>query len=162
MGEKRTILIPDSVLEQIHDLLKQASALLRPYETPLTPAERRDLPKMGEKTLGFVEKAHEFATQSPDLAPPFLDMANFDASLADAHNLWPLFLLTQQLHEGVDDIATLAGSEAYRESLIFYNSVKMAARQDVLGAKAVCEDLKKSFPRRKHKRRGEDEPEADS
>jgi hypothetical protein len=44
--------------------------------------------KMGEKTLSFVEKAHEFAQQNPNLVPPFLDMAAFDTDFADAHNLW--------------------------------------------------------------------------
>jgi hypothetical protein len=33
---------------------------------------------MSEKTLSFVEKAHEFAAQNPNLVPSFLDMAAFD------------------------------------------------------------------------------------
>jgi hypothetical protein len=30
--------------------------------------------KMGEKSLTFVEKAHDFATENPEFVPPFLDM----------------------------------------------------------------------------------------
>jgi TolA-binding protein len=53
---------------------------------------------------------------------------------------------TLQLHEYTDDTAMTSGSEAYQAALIFYNSVKMAARQDVPGAKAVYEELRKRFP----------------
>jgi hypothetical protein len=36
----------------------------------------------------------------------------------------------------------------------FYNSVKMAVRQDISGAKAVCEELKKRFPGGRRKKNG--------
>jgi hypothetical protein len=161
MEDKHAILIPPDVLAQIQGLLQQASTLLLPYVTPLTPSERHTLAKMGEKTLSFVEKSHEFAAQNPNLVPPFLDMAAFDIDFADAHNLWPLFLLTQQLHENVDDTTMVAGSEAYQAALVFYNSVKMAARQDISGAKAVYEELKKRFPGHKHRSAGDDEAGGD-
>jgi hypothetical protein len=41
-----------------------------------------------------------------------------------------------------------AGSEGYQAALVFYKSVKMAAAQDVPGAKAVYEELKTRFPQR--------------
>jgi hypothetical protein len=154
--EKKSILIPTSVLAEALELVKEAIEKLGPYVNPLTPHERKVIPKMGEKTLSFVEKAYEFAKQSPELVPPFLDMVDFKNSFLDAHDLWSLFLKTQQLHENVDDTTMLAGSEAYQDSLIFYNSVKMAARQNVVGAKAVYEELKKRFPGRKRKDESED------
>jgi len=39
-----------------------------------------------------------------------------------------------------------AGSEAYQAALIFYNSAKIASSQNISGAKAVYEELKKRFP----------------
>jgi hypothetical protein len=57
-----------------------------------------------------------------------------------------LLLSTQQLHENVDDTVMVAGSEAYQSALVSYNSVKMAAHQDIPNAKAVYEELKKRFP----------------
>jgi hypothetical protein len=158
MEDKHSISIPDTVLTKALGLLQEANALLLPYVTPLTPAERHTLAKMGEKTLSFVEKAHEFASQSPDLIPPFLDMAEFNDDVAIAHNLRPLFLITQQLHENVDDTTMLAGSDAYQDALMFYNSVKIAARQNVLGAKAAYEELRKRFPG--HKRKSANEADA--
>ena len=46
-----------AIVQKLDELLK----LIEPYVTPLTPQERHDLPKMGPKTLAFVEKCHDFA-----------------------------------------------------------------------------------------------------
>jgi GrpB-like predicted nucleotidyltransferase (UPF0157 family) len=62
----------------------------------------------------------------------------------------------------VDDTTMVAGSEAYQFALIFYNSVKMAARQDIPGAKAIYEDLKKRFPGHKHRSYSDTEPESEA
>jgi hypothetical protein len=61
-----------------------------------------------------------------------------------------------QLKENIDDTELIAGSEAYQEALMFYNNVKLSAGQDVPGAKAVYEELKKRFHRTK---RGQAEPD---
>ncbi|MDR3350575.1 MAG: hypothetical protein LBN98_02860, partial [Prevotellaceae bacterium] len=61
MKEKHVIQIPPEVLIQVQSLVDTAINLLSPYVLPLTPEERRDLPKMGNKTLSFVEKAIEYA-----------------------------------------------------------------------------------------------------
>jgi hypothetical protein len=159
MDDKHAIQIPADIVLQVKNLVQQANNILLPYVTPLTPLERRTIAKMGEKTLSFVEKAHEAAVENPNLVPPFLNMASFNIDFADAHNLWSLHLATNQLHENVDDTTMTAGSEAYQASLIFYNSVKMAARQDIPGAKAIYEELKKRFPGPKRKNSGNDETE---
>ncbi|MDR1116140.1 MAG: hypothetical protein LBL33_08365, partial [Tannerella sp.] len=86
MEDKHSLLIPANIVSQVQGLVNQAKALLLPYVTPLTPAERHTLPKMGEKTLSFVEKAHEYAVQNPNLCPPYLDMAAFNTDFADVHN----------------------------------------------------------------------------
>ncbi|MDR2794032.1 MAG: hypothetical protein LBB61_10300, partial [Treponema sp.] len=72
----------------------------------------------------------------------------FGVDFADAHGLWTLLNTVQQLEEAVDDTEMIAGSEAYQAALVFYKSVKMAAAQDIPGAKAVYEELKTRFPQR--------------
>jgi hypothetical protein len=52
----------------------------------------------------------------------------------------------------------VAGSEAYQAALVFYKSVKVAAAQDIPGAKAVYDELKTRFPGGKRKS-GETETE---
>jgi hypothetical protein len=152
MENENRILIPENVLADVLNLLKNANHLILPYVTALTPTERRTLAKMGEKTLSFVEKAHEYAKLNPNFVPSYLNMADFDIDLADARNLWSTLLASQQLHENLDDTSMVAGSEAYQAALVFYSSVKEAAHHDVPSAKAIYEELKKRFPHGRRKK----------
>jgi hypothetical protein len=143
--------VPKKEIEEITGKITEAIALLKSYLVTLTPNERQEMPKMGEKTLTFVVKAHEFATQNPELRPPFLNMEEFDIDFSDAQGLWGVCNLAQQLYENIDDIEMAAGSEAYQAALAFYNYVKLAAAQDVPGAKTVYNELKSRFPHGKQK-----------
>jgi hypothetical protein len=143
--------IPVEVLRDAQTKLNDLNALLSKYELQLTPDERRSMLVMGDKTLGFVEKAYDFAVQNPALVPAYLDMAEFSIDKTDAIGLRTLLNTAQQVVEGIADTEMAAGSEAYQAALVFYNSVKVAAAQDVYGAKAVYEELKKRFPGTKRK-----------
>ena len=143
--------IPQEVLTQAQTKINETAALLAPYFVALTPTERHELPKMGEKTISFVEKAYDFAKQNPNLVPPYLDIAAFGVDFGDAHGLWTLVNSIRQLEENAGDTEMTAGSEAYQAALVFYKSVKMAAAQDVPGAKAVYEELRTRFPGGKRK-----------
>ncbi|GHU46102.1 hypothetical protein FACS1894190_18160 [Spirochaetia bacterium] len=143
--------IPAEVLTQAQTKANELKTLLAPYMLALTPTERHELPKMGEKTIGFVEKAFDFAKQNPNLCPPYLDMTAFAIDFGDAHGLWTLLTTVQQIHQNIDDTEMAAGSEAYQAALVFYSSVKVAAAQDIPGAKAVYEELKTRFPGGKRK-----------
>jgi hypothetical protein len=62
MKENRHIqLIPSTILTQAQAKIDEAKTLLAPYLLALTPVERHELPKMGDKTIAFVEKAYDFA-----------------------------------------------------------------------------------------------------
>jgi hypothetical protein len=143
--------IPQDILTQTQTKIQEALTFLTPYLLALTPAERQGMPKMGEKTISFVEKAYDFAKQNPNLVPPYFEMTAFGTDFTDAHGLWALHNLVLQLEEGISDTEMTAGSEAYQAALVFYKSVKMAATQDVPGAKAVYEELKTRFPGGKRK-----------
>jgi hypothetical protein len=95
--------------------------------TVLTPAERHGLPRMGEKTISFVEKAYDFAQRNSGLVSPYMVIDAFGVDFADAHGLWTLLNSVQQLEEAIDDTEMTAGSEVYQAALVFYKSVKMAA-----------------------------------
>ncbi|MDR2782966.1 MAG: hypothetical protein LBB48_03850, partial [Treponema sp.] len=123
---QHTQAIPSTVLTQAQAKIDEARALLAPYMLALTAAERRELPKMGEKTIAFVEKAYDFARQNPNLVPPYLEVDTFGVDFADAHGFWTLLNTVQQLEEAIDDTELTAGSEAYQAALVFYKSVKMA------------------------------------
>jgi hypothetical protein len=143
--------IPEDVLSQAHTKLQEAQALLAPYLLALTADERHTIPKMGEKTVSFVEKAFTLAKENPNLLPSFLALDDFAIDFADARGLLAVHNLLRQLQEGVADTQMTAGSEAYQAALVFYKAVKVAAEQNIPGARAVNEELKARFPSSKRK-----------
>ncbi|MDR1493400.1 MAG: hypothetical protein LBT05_11860 [Planctomycetaceae bacterium] len=151
MENKHVVPIPPEVLAQAQSYIDSANLALAPYVLPLTPAERRDLPKMGDKTLSFVEKAQDYAHQYPTLCPSYLNMNEFDTDMTDATGLRKLHIAAKQLSDNIDDTVMAAGSESYQAALVFYNAVKAAAAQDIPGAKEIYTDLKSRFPKVKRK-----------
>jgi hypothetical protein len=144
--------VPPKVVERVNDLTREILDLLAPYATPLTAQERKELPIMGEKTVSFVTKAFEFANANPDLCPNFMDVEEFRIDFADAIGLRVVRNSATQVYEVVDDIVLLSGSEAYHSALTFYSYIKLLASQDVARTKAIYEELKKRFPRRKRRK----------
>jgi hypothetical protein len=143
--------IPTEVLSEAQRKIQEAVTLLSPYLLALTPEDRQGMLKMGDKTIGFVEKAFDYAKKNPELAPSYLKMPDFEADFTDARGLLGFHNMIMQLENGVSDTEMAAGSEAYQAALVFYNSVKMAADQNIPGAKAVYDELKERFPKRKRK-----------
>jgi hypothetical protein len=97
MEDKHVIPIPPQVLTQAQANIDAALAALAPYLLPLTPAERHDLPKMGDKTLSFVEKAQDYAHQYPALCPSYLNIAEFDVDMTDATGMRRVHITAKHL-----------------------------------------------------------------
>jgi hypothetical protein len=143
--------IPPEVLTQAQANIDATIALLAPYVLPLTPEERRDMPKTGNKSLSFVEKAYDYAKHFPELCPSYLNIADFGVDMADATGLRVLLISAQQLADNIDDTALVAGSESFQAALTFYAAVKTAVDRDVPGAKEAYNQLKERFPGTKRK-----------
>ena len=114
----------------------------------LTGKDRKEILKMGDKTLAFVEKALEFANQNPWLLPGYinLDEANKDFALAKA--LSDIQKECTPMVRGMEDTKMVAGSEAYNAMLLFYGFLKEANRSNQAGVQAICDELQKRFPGR--------------
>jgi hypothetical protein len=137
--------IPKDEVEQALGKIDEAFDILRPNLYSLTPDDRQKLLKMGDKSLAFVEKTGELAASNPQFAPSYFNLDEFNIDLADAVNLRTVANRLQQLSREVDDTAMLAGSEAFTQALSYYNSVKQAARDNIPGAQALFDELKKRF-----------------
>jgi len=147
-NDKHRDSIPEEALEDARIKIDAIQASFASSMVPLTAEERHKMLKMGEKSLAFVEKAHDFAHQNPALVPDYLDMDAYDVDFQDAHGLWGLINSIEQLLDNLSDTVMAAGSEALQASLVFYQSVKTAAAQDIPGAEAVYNELKTRFPQR--------------
>lgn len=99
-----------------------------PFLVDLSSEERHALPKMGDKTRGFVSQALTLATQNPDILPRSFDVDEMrkDVDLLDA--LSPVKLALAQLDELVDDTLLEVGSEAYSSALLVYQYARAAGK----------------------------------
>ncbi|HBX21350.1 MAG TPA: hypothetical protein DEF88_13000, partial [Porphyromonadaceae bacterium] len=86
----------------------------------LTGKDRKDMLKMGDKTLAFVEKALEFANQNPTLVPAYINLEEANKDFALAKSLSDIQKEFIPLVRGIEDAKMVAGSEAYDAMLLFY------------------------------------------
>jgi hypothetical protein len=75
---------------QVYDQIEAVKTALAPYTFALTPQERHAILKMGDKSLAFVEKTRDYASDNPNLVPSCLDIDGFDKDFSDARDLWSL------------------------------------------------------------------------
>ena len=137
--------IPEADLQAVKDALATIQSILSPYLMALTPEERRVLPKMGDGTTPFVSKVIEYADDNPEFVPPFVNVQEMKLDWNAVQDLMPLLRAVSQLESNLNDTVMLAGSESFVSSLSYYNSVKLAAKMNVPGAKVIYEDLRKRF-----------------
>ncbi len=140
--------LPDADRAAILAAVKILQDKLLPHLVDLNVQQRRELPKMGDKTLAFVAKALDYAKEHPQMCPPFLDMAEFQKDMDAVRLLQDLQRPLAQVADVIDDSLLLSGSEAYAAALVFYHSVKSAARSKVQGANTIFDDLAQRFPAR--------------
>jgi hypothetical protein len=76
-NDKHTTAIPDATITQVHGQISAVKQTLQPYIIALTPHERQTMLKMGDKSLAFVEKAHDYAADNPTLTPSYLGYGGF-------------------------------------------------------------------------------------
>ena len=119
-----------------------------PFLVNLSPDERKQLPKMGDKTLGFDQKCAGYMTSNPELIPSFVSVAELGKDRTLAADLNDIARELSELAEGVDDTTMLALSEAYMADLSYYQSVRQAAQRGVVGADSIYSDLNQRFPGR--------------
>lgn len=137
--------ISDQTLAQIETKISEIRQLLSPYLVNLTPEERTKLPKMSDKSVSFVSKVMEYIKTNPDLIPPMMDKEEMEKDFKLNQSLQPVFKILKQLSENVSETLMLTGHEAYVQALLYYATVKMAAKTGSPDAKTIQEDLGKRF-----------------
>lgn len=140
-----SIVIPDEEIKQINEAFKLIENILNKYVIALSPDERRKKAKMGNKTIGFVEKIMEYTVSNPEFIPTYLKVGELNIDFAAANVMTNMFRVSSQLTNELNDTILLCGSEAYTAALMYYNAVKQASKDNAPGAKTIYEDLKKQF-----------------
>ena len=143
--------IPADKMQNIETAIKTLQTDLMPYLKSLSPAERKELSKMGDKTFSFVQKSLEHAAQNPELVPAFLDLEEFKKDMEAFTSLRNMFNSISQIATLVDDTDRLAGSDSFAAALVFYSNIKTAAKIKAPKANDIYNDLSARFPGRNSK-----------
>ena len=146
-----------TIMENLASIKSKLSSILT---INLEEDDRMGLAKMGDKTLAFVDKSLNYASQHPEIVPAFLDVAEGKKDFALASGMNAILKEVSMLHRGIEDAVMLAGNEAYEAARIFYNAVKGAAKSNVPGASAVVNDLQQRYPGNKARVRVQPEQKA--
>lgn len=149
MENKINYSIPDELIADVTAKLTDVANQLKQFMIALTPGERQEIPKMGDGTLPFVQKCLGYCKSNPEFAPTFIDFEGLAADMKVYEQLLPVYRMVLQLENKLNDTSMEAGAESYISALGYYNSVKLAAKSDIPGAKAIYEDLKKRFAKEK-------------
>ena len=143
--------IPQEVIDSVTRKINECKAELAPYMQGLTADERRDLFKMGDKTVATVQKTQSYVETNPEFIPAYMDVREFNRDVTVVNQLKPIEDLVQQLGVDVSDTRMLAGSEALQQALLYYGQVREADSKGVPSSRAIYEDLQPRFARRRAK-----------
>lgn len=143
--------IPEAVITSVLQKLNACKTELAPYLQGLTAEERRDLFKMGDKTVATVQKTQSYTETNPEFIPTYMDVLEFNRDVNVVNKLKPIEDLATQLVVDVSDTSMLAGSEALTQALFYYGQVREADSKGVPTSRAIYEDLQPRFSRRKSK-----------
>jgi hypothetical protein len=147
------VAIPEAELSEIRGAIDTLRAKLAPRLVSLSPQDRQELPKMGDKTVAFVQKAMEYGSRNKELVPPYLDLAALQLDFEAVRTLRELSQELGPLAASLEDSMVLSGSEAYQGALLFYGAVKAAAKAKAPRAEVIYEDLASRFPGAQSKKR---------
>ncbi|BAX81659.1 cytochrome P450 family protein [Labilibaculum antarcticum] len=132
--------------DQVDQAVNTLKTILEPKLISLAASDKRDMPKMGDKTLAFVEKSVGYGGMYPDFMPKFIDVDEAKTDLRSVKGLKQLLTPLLRITNELDDTMTMAGSEAYSSALSIYKVLKNAANMGQAGAQEASDDLKSRFP----------------
>lgn len=150
MNENRiSIQISSADAKAINDAIAVINEKLQPILIALDAGDKRNLAKIGEKSVSFVDKTIQYSETNAEFLPAFIDVAEMKKDYAAFNTLNGFLRPLTQITKNLDDTATLCGSEAIAASLTYYNSVKQAVKMGVPNASAIYDDLSQRFEAQK-------------
>lgn len=112
MDNRISFLLNDEEKTDINQAVEILVNIQEPKLKTLTLDERKVLPKMGDRTVAFVEKALEYGQEYPQYIPAFIDVPEAKLDFDTVKTLRVYFTQLERITNELDDSMTLAGSEA--------------------------------------------------
>jgi hypothetical protein len=120
-------------------------SILQPKSVVLSDEERRNIPKMADGNLPFVEKAIGFMQTASEFKPNFVDAQDAQIDL-NGYKLARQYLISaKDILRILEDISMLSGSEALLASLAYYRNVQFYNKQNQPNANSIYEELATRF-----------------
>ena len=127
--------------------------MLTPYLVDFNPEERQVLVEIGTEAYSFLEKSYKLAFENPPLFPAFVKSTVFGEDFSIVRELRSFAGKLDMFLNNVIDMEMAAGNNALEAALVFYQTLKIAARRDIPGARVLYEELKPGCPPRRQGRR---------
>ena len=144
MYRRNIIPLSEKEVSQIQTLLQELKERLS-FTIGLTQEERKQLYKVDERRLSFVENACREMEKNSSILPGFLDVQNAKDDLKLFQQLKTIEKLLEELAIKVNDTRVLSGHQAMQASRLFYNSVQQAKSSGVTGADSLHQLLKQHY-----------------
>ena len=140
-----SISLSPSDIEAINWAIAILAAKLQPLLIALDVEDKKNLVKLGERSVSFVELCLLYAESDGDFLPDFVDAAEMKQNFSAFKLLGEFLRPLRQIIEHLDDTTTFCGSEAMTASLAYYNSVRHAVGINAPNASVVYADLSRMF-----------------
>ncbi len=114
------------------DAINAAAEVLRtkaPWRKGLTGAQTKKLFKLGDNSVGFVQKALDEARAHPGVLAGDFSVADMGKRLTFLEALDGLLAEINPLTEQLNDTATLIGADVLQDALDVYDSMKRALKK---------------------------------
>ena len=135
-------------LQQLDEHLTALESILTAKCISLTPEQRRDFGRIGNKSENWLRKVMDYIQTQPALTPAFIDVAEINRDFEARRAIQPRVARLDAIADMLSDTNLLIGSDLYQNSVAYYRNIKLLAGQNVNGAKAIFEDLSAQFPGR--------------
>ncbi len=103
-----------------------------PFLIDLTTADRRSLPKLGDKSRAFIDHGLVLANQNSGILPRNFDLDQYNQEVTLVRQLEPIVLAMRQFMKRLEDTFMAVGSDAYSQTLVVYQSAKLADKSGLL------------------------------
>lgn len=140
-----SVSIPAADMAKLETAIGTLKTVLTPYLYPLTPEERQDVVKMGDRSVAFLTKVEEYGAATPAFVPAFVRFPDLQEDIKATADLGTLLRPLQQLVTDLESTMMQTGGEAYLDALSIYRNIQSAAKANAPGAQAAYEDLKVRF-----------------
>ncbi len=121
-------------------------AILKSKCISLTPEQRQSYARLGNKSENWSRKVLNYMNTQPNLTPAFIEYDETVTDFEARQTLQPRAARGEAIMDMMNDTLLLLGADVYHSCIAYYRNIRLLARQNVVGAKAIYEDLSAQFP----------------